>query len=98
MTPAASERNAHAKTEIVFFDRPAGEGLRERRMGLVGFRNQQNTGGVLVKPVHDARPLRSATLRKDFSQVIKKRVNQRAGTVAVSGMDDKTRRFVYGKK
>ena len=59
-----------------------GELRRERLMGEVVLGHHEQARGVLVEPVHDARPLHAADAREALPAMGDQRIDQRAGIVA----------------
>ncbi len=83
--------------EIFFLDLARLELLGELSVGLFVFRNHQNSAGVAVKPVHNPRPQFTAHATQ-VRTMVKKGMNQRAGFVAGSGMNDQSRRLVENEQ
>ena len=63
-------------------------------MGLVGLGHDHQAGGVLVEPVHDARPLDPADAGQARAAMGDQRVDQRAGGVAGGRMHHQALRLV----
>ena len=83
--------------EIAALERPSvlvGELLAERTMGAVGFGHHHQAGGVLVEPVHDARPLDAADAGQAVAAMGDQRIDQRAGGVAGGRMHHQALRLV----
>ena len=71
-----------------------GELLGQRFVRAVVLRRHHQSGGVLVEPVHDARPLDAADPRKACAAMGDQRVDQRAGLMARGGMHHQAARLV----
>ena len=63
-------------------------------MRAVGLGDDHQAGGVLVEPVHDARPLHPADAGKSVPAMGDQRIDQRAGRVAGGGMHHEAGRLV----
>ncbi len=88
-----AEAHAH-RGEAVAHLRVVGELRRQRLVRGVGLGHHHQPGGVLVEPVHDARPLDAADAGQAGAAVGDQRIDQRAGFVAGGRMHDETFRFV----
>ena len=78
-------RRAPNQSEIAAFERAfglVGELGGERAVGGVGLGHHHQAAGVLVEPVHDARPLDAADAGEAVAAMGDQRVDQRAGGVA----------------
>ena len=71
-----------------------GELRGQRLVRLVVLGDHHQPGGVLVEPVHDARPLDAADAGKAGAAMGDQRVDQRAGLVAGGRMHDQAFRLV----
>ena len=70
---------------------PAGRQQRlQSAVYLLGFGNHEQTGGVAVEPVDDARPPRLIAAGRNARESL----GQRAAAVAAPGMYDHARRFI----
>ena len=68
-----------------------GELRGEALVGAVVLGDDEQAGGVLVEPVHDAGPPDAADPGEAVAAMGDERVDQRAGLVARAGMDDEAR-------
>ena len=71
-----------------------GELPRERAMGPIRLGNDKQPAGILVQPVHDARPLFASDAGEGGAAVRDQRVHQRARAIARGGMDHEPGRLV----
>ena len=74
-----------------------GHGLqtgRRARMRLVVLGHHHQSGGVLVEPVHDARPPFAADAGEAFAAMGDERIDQRAGPMPGGGMNNEATGFV----
>ena len=63
-------------------------------MGAVVLGHHHQAGGVLVEPVHDARPLDAADAGQAVAAMGDQRIDQRAGGMAGGGMHHQALRLV----
>ncbi len=68
--------NTVAERLILPSDGVVGELRRQAVMGLVGFRHHQQTGRILVDPVHDPRALLPTDPRQVASEMVQERIDQ----------------------
>ena len=75
-------------------DGMGGELFGKAAHGALVFGRDQQPAGVLVQPVHDARPRHAADAGERIAAMGEQRIDQRAVQIAGRGMHDKSRGFV----
>ena len=71
-----------------------GELVRQALMRAVVLGHDEQAGGVLVEPMHDARPLHAADARQAVAAMGDERVHERAGLMSRRRVDDQPGRLV----
>ena len=97
MVPFGRAGRAPDEGEIAALDAAfglVGELGAERAVGGVGLGHHHQAGGVLVEPVHDARPLDAADAGQAVAAMGDQRVDQRALGVAGGRMHHQALRLV----
>jgi outer membrane protein assembly factor BamD len=87
---AACRQHADDHRLVTPFDGVGLQGAHERRVGSHGARDDEQSAGGLVQPVHDPRPRQ----RCELGRVVQQGILQRVARIAGAGVNDEARRLV----